>query len=44
MSDTSAIDDTIAETTEPEDDEEVDGCIGAPMDPTYLERLSEETS
>ena len=44
MSDTTAVDGAIAEATEPEDDEEVEACIGEPMDPTYLERLDEETS
>jgi hypothetical protein len=44
MSDPSAIDTAIDETSEPEDEWDVEACIGEPMDATYLERLNEETS
>ena len=44
MPDTNAIEDPVFEATEPEDAGEPDDYIGEPFDPTYLERLNEETS
>ena len=44
MSDTSTTDYPVAEATAPEDGGEAEDRIGEPFDPTYLERLNEETS
>jgi hypothetical protein len=44
MSDPSATETAVDEASEPEDEGDVESHIGAPMDPTYLERLNEGTS